>query len=456
MVHHPPGEETAVLANWISGLTYKDLVAPVQSRIPLHVLDFVAVAAAGKEYAESSNVLHAAAYDPLFDRAGAAGGSTVIGENATLRTDLAAFLNGAYAHSLDFDDTTIASSLHPGAPVIAAALPLAESLGVTGTQLITALAAGYEITCRVGEALGQSPYERGFHPTGLAGIFGAVAAGAHLLGLDASRTTGAFGVAGSMAAGSLQCLEDGTWNKRIHPGLAARNALFALELARHGFHGAIEPLSGKHGVLQAFSSRSNSGILTDGLGTSWALLNTGIKPYPACRLTHGAIDAALEMRTRLEPEYLGRTPITLEISPIAHDIVGTDTPVKRLPRTTVDGQFSVYFQVAAALQYGDLGWSVYDHLENPGIGALIERIEVVANPGVNPAGAFLTIGEDVVRVDAPSGEPDGGIDHNVVARKFRSISSTVWNPDHQSRILSAVGDLPRSADVSNVIRLLRA
>ncbi|MGW5340858.1 MmgE/PrpD family protein [Rhodococcus pyridinivorans] len=455
MAHHTPVAETPALATWLVGLTYEDLGPAVQTRIPLHVLDFAAVAAAGKMYAESSEVLHAAIYDPL-DGAGALGDCTVIGESASLGRDSAAFLNGAYAHSLDFDDTTISSSLHPGAPVIAAALPLAESSGVSGTHLITALAAGYEITCRVGEALGQSPYERGFHPTGLAGIFGAVTAGAHLLGLDAAQTTSAFGLAGSMAAGSLQCLEDGTWNKRIHPGLAARNALFALELARHGFRGAAEPLTGKYGVLQAFSDRPNADVLTADLGATWTLLGTGIKPYPACRLTHGAIDAALEVRARLTAEQLSRTPITLEISPIAHDIVGRAVPAKRLPRTTVDGQFSVSFQVAAALRYGNIGWSVYDHLSNPDVDALSQQIEVVSNPDVKPAGAFLTIGEDAVRIDAPSGEPDGGIDHSVVARKFRSITSAVWNSDRQSRILSAVTGMPSSTDVSEIIRLLRA
>ncbi len=259
-----------------------------------------------------------------------------------------------------------------------------------------------------------------------------------------------------MASGSLQCLEDGSWNKRIHPGLAARNALFALELARHGFRGAVEPLTGKYGALQAFSEHPNFDLLTAGLGATWTLLGTGIKPYPACRLTHGAIDAALEMRSRLAPGQLTHTPITLEISPIAHDIVGRAVPAKQLPRTTVDGQFSVYFQVAATLQYGNLGWSVYDHLANPDVDALIERIEVVSNPDVQPAGAILTIGEAAVRVDAPSGEPDGGIDHSVVAGKFQSITSTVWDSDRQSRILSAVTGMPNSTDVSEVIRLLRA
>lgn len=142
--------------------------------------------------------------------------------------------------------------------------------------------------------------------------------------------------------------------------------------------------------------------------------------------------------------------------PIAHDIVGRAVPAKQLPRTTVDGQFSVYFQVAATLQYGNLGWSVYDHLANPDVDALIERIEVVSNPDVQPAGAILTIGEAAVRVDAPSGEPDGGIDHSVVAGKFQSITSTVWDSDRQSRILSAVTGMPNSTDVSEVIRLLRA
>ncbi|MCX2963205.1 MmgE/PrpD family protein [Gordonia aquimaris] len=456
MTQESPGNGASPMATWIAGLTFDDLSPEVCARIPLHLLDFIAVAAAGKVYADSSKSLRAATYPSHGPTVNPGAEYTVVGETGALRMDLAAFLNGAYAHSLDFDDTTISSSLHPGAPVIAAALPIAEALQVNGSRLVIALAAGYEIACRVGEALGQSPYDRGFHPTGLAGIFGAVAAGAVLRRLDEEQTASALGIAGSMASGSLQCLEDGTWNKRIHPGLAARDALFALDLAHADFRGTTDPLTGRYGALQAFSTDPDPSVLTAALGRDWRFLGTGVKPYPACRLTHGAIDAALEVRRTLSSGQLAGAGVTLEISPIALDIVGGAVSTKLRPTTTVDGQFSAYFQVATALQYGNLGWGVYDHLGDVAVETLIDQIEITANPDVATAGAVLAVGDEEVRIDAPSGEPDGDLDFDVVERKFRSITTAVWAPSHRDDIVSALRDLPAAPDVAEVIRLLRA
>src|SRR5690606_37824847 len=165
-----------------------------------------------------------------------AGPASVMGDGKTYSPAVAALLNGALGHSLDFDDTHADSSLHPSAPVVPAAFAVGEAVGASGAEVLTAIVAGYEVCCRLGNALDPSShYARGFHPTATAGTFGAAAAAAKLYRLPAERIATAFGVSGSQAAGSLQFLENGAWNKRFQVGAAAMNGVVAATLAKEGF-----------------------------------------------------------------------------------------------------------------------------------------------------------------------------------------------------------------------------
>ena len=171
----------------------------------------------------------------------------------------AAFLNGALAHSLDFDDTHAAGSLHPGAPVIPAALAAGEMVGASGADVLAGIVAGYEVTCRVALALpAGAHYDRGFHPTATCGAFGAAAAAGRVFGLDADGIAGALGTVLSQAAGSLQFLANGAWTKRFQVGWAAMNGLVAATLVREGFKGAAEALEGKHGFMQRLRARPDA------------------------------------------------------------------------------------------------------------------------------------------------------------------------------------------------------
>ena len=147
----------------------------------------------------------------------------------------AAFLNGALAHSLDFDDTHAAGSLHPGAPVIPAALAAGEMAGASGADVLAAIIAGYEVTCRVALALPAGEhYDRGYHPTATCGAFGAAAAAARVFNLDANGVSSALGTVLSQTAGSLQFLANGAWTKRFQVGWAALNGLMAATLSKKG------------------------------------------------------------------------------------------------------------------------------------------------------------------------------------------------------------------------------
>ena len=243
--------ETMTLARFVSALDYKELPSEVVERTRLLVMDHVGIALRAR---------HAADLNPSVSGAltalGFIGGqSSVVGDLAGYAPPAAAFYNGNLAHSLDFDDTHARGSIHPSAPIVPAALAAGEMTGASGCDLITAIVAGYETQIRISIALGPTEhYLQGFHPTATCGAFGAAAAAGRLFGLDAEEQSRAFGLVGSQAAGSMQFLEDGAWNKPFHTGYAAMNGLIAATMAREGFFGTAKALEGqKGGFLNAYA-----------------------------------------------------------------------------------------------------------------------------------------------------------------------------------------------------------
>lgn len=417
------------------------------------LLDFVGLAAFAGRFAESSPAFRAGAM--IFDYKGP---YTVIGDPHGHSLAAAALLNGAFAHTLDFDDTNAAGTLHPGAPIIAAAMAQAEQQDVSGRDFVAAVALGYEVACRVGAAMGEAAYARGFHLTSVAGIFGAVATIARLQRLPASSIADALGLAGSLAAGSMQYLDSGAWNKRLHPGFAAQGALQAVALARAGVRGAREPIEGRLGALHAYSPKPKPERLLEGLGSCWISDQTAIKPYPSCRLTHGAIDAARALRARVPADCLADVTLAASLSPTAFDVVGQPRPNKIAPSNIVDGQFSVYFQLAMAWLEGEVAWTSYDRLGAPDVGAFMSRIRVLADPSLQVLGCELRVDGHpglVERIEAPLGEPSNPLGRHELVAKFMSLAVPVFGDKRAAAIVPRILHVRGEPSVLNLIAMLR-
>src|SRR5438874_9288552 len=222
--------ETATLASYVADLKFEDIPPEVRQRAKMLTLDFLGSAIRARRDAESTpsllKMLEALALDT-------GGESTVFGDAKTWTPAVAALLNGALGHSLDFDDTHADSSLHASAPVVPAAFAVGELVGASGRDVLTAIVAGYEVCCRLGNALDPtSHYARGFHPTATAGTYGAAAAAAQPVGRADGPISAAFRVSGSQAAGSLQFLGNGAWDQRYQVGAASMNGVMAATLAR--------------------------------------------------------------------------------------------------------------------------------------------------------------------------------------------------------------------------------
>jgi 2-methylcitrate dehydratase PrpD len=446
---------TERLAAFVADLRYEHLTEAAVDRLEQCLLDFVGITAFAGAQAESSEPFRQAVRS-LAPRGGRA---TVVGEPRGYPAEYAALLNGAFAHTLDFDDTNLFGSLHPGAPVIAAALPLAEEADVSGRAFLEALAAGYEVTCRLGAALGQTAYDRGFHITAVAGIFGAVAAGAKILGLSAAETANALGLAVSQAAGSMQYLDNGAWNKRLHPGFAAHGALLTLALTRAGVLGASRAIEGRYGLLAGYTNAPRPDLALLDLGHRWVLAETAIKPYPSCRFTHGAIDAVLALREKVEVAERDRAALAIRLSPKAMQIVGEPAPNKVRPANIVDAQFSAYFQTAVAWLDGRVDWSSYSRLGDPRVEALTGRMRIEADPSVAIAGADVLVSANgttaQIRVEQPLGEPECPVPWPRLVQKFESLARDVFGAARTAAIVAGVRELERARRISPWIHLLR-
>lgn len=435
-------DETMDLARFVAGLTPDAIPPQVLERARQLAMDLAgSIVRAGRE-AESTPSLFA-----TIEALGlsASGASSIVGMDRTLAPPVAALVNGMLGHSLDFDDTHADSSLHPSAPVVPAALAVGEMVGASGAEIVAAIVAGYEVCCRLGNALDPtSHYARGFHPTATAGTFGAAAAAGRLLRLDAAGIATAFGVSGSQAAGSLQFLVNGAWNKRWQVGAAAMNGVFAAMLARQGFKGSAQPIEGRHGLLAGYSDAGDPAKAVVGLGTIWETMRIGMKPYPSCRYTHAALDGLLALRREHGLEASDVDAVTVGLHRNGIVLTGEPLPEKRRARTVVDGQFSMPFVASVVLHSGAFGWDDYRRLGEPALEAICERIDVVRDERLeglaHPFGATLRVrtGGNVLErhVADPSGEPDTFPDAAAVRKKFLGLAEPVL-----------AADAPRLADL---------
>ncbi len=252
-----------------------------------------------------------------------------------------AFAMGALTHILEMDDLHRASVVHPGCVVVPAAWAVAERERADGKALLVAVLRGFEAAIRVGMAVGPAHY-RIWHNTATCGPFGSAVAAASLLGLDVAATVHALGNAGTQSAGLWQFLETGAMTKHLHAGRGAEAGILAADLARLGFTGPPAILEGPKGFFAATCPDGKPQEIARDPDRPWELTQTSIKPWPSCRHTHPAMDAALELRPQLDPAGIER--VEVETYQAALDVC--DRPD---PRTEYEAKFSLYHCVAAAL-----------------------------------------------------------------------------------------------------------
>ena len=444
------------LVDYTLSLGIETLPPEVLDRTKQLFLDYLGVALGGRAFAEAS--------DPIFQAVkdlsnGQEGPCTVVGEGRKFPAHFAALLNGAFAHAMDFDDTHRDSVMHPGTPIFATLMALAEGKGTSGREFLTAAVAAYDVSTKIGRAVGEGTHKRGLHATATTGIFGATAGAARLAGLDREQTLNALGINGSQAAGSLQFL-DGGWNKPLHVGLAAHNAIYAVAMARRGFQGAVHPLEGRFGYFFSYSADGWDPDKITGLGTDFEVMSTAIKPYPCCRYNHAPIDAVVGLvrEYRLAPEEIASMDVY--IPPLGHELVGNPADLKRKPTTVVDGQFSVYFASAIAAVDGEFTWQSYSKLQDPTIRSLAAITSCHPTDDMKGMSCRMTIatkdGRNLSRdVPLAKGEPENPVTWEEGIAKFNSLAQETLGAGGAQRVVEAVREIEQVEELSQFTRVLR-
>lgn len=410
------------LARFASELAYEDLSRDQVAKIKTYFLDWIGSAYAGQTHAPIKIIL-----DVVRSLGGRPEASTIPDSSKTMSL-LAALVNGASSHMVEMDDLHRESIFHPAAAVMPAVFAVAERIHASGRELITAIAAGYEVGIRIAAASGPSHYHY-WHTTGTCGTFGAAAGSAKILGLDEERTIWALGSAGTQAAGLWEFLIENAMSKQLHPGKAALNGVLASLLAQEGFTAAQGILEGEKGFFKATSQDVDLSKCLRGLGEEFMLERNSLKYHASCGHTHSAIDAVLQA--------IGTKPMK------AHEIKEVNVYVyqqaldlleKVEPKTPYMAKFSLPFCVATALIHGQVGLADFSasRLRNPEILRLMEKIRLYGDPELSwnypskwPARVRITTsgGKNLEGAcDFPKGDPENPLMEQELIKKFKSLT----------------------------------
>jgi 2-methylcitrate dehydratase PrpD len=449
------------LSHWVSGVRFGDLPEDVVKQTALRLLDVFGLVLAGLGTPFGHSVREAVlALNPD-------GPSRIFGRGDATTVPGAAFANGALSQALEFDDTHNESIVHMSSPAVAAAFALAESQRVSGADLITAIAIGNEISCRVGSVSPGQFHRRGYHPTGLFATFGATWLAGHMLGLTREQMNNAAGIAGSFASGLLQCWVDGTQSKFLHPGWSAQSGIVAATLGKTGTTGPAAVFEGRFGLfashLQDESVARNYGRITDGLGEHWESRNASFKPFPVAHVIHPYIDALLRLRAAhgIDPTQVERI-----ICPVAAYIVGIvcePLAEKRRPRSDSHGRVSMQYTLAEALVLGRIDKNAYrpESLGDPRILSVADRVEIEVDPKFPGPERFKGAVKIVMKdgsVYETVEEHNRGSAANPMAvsdiiAKFDANAADVLNPSQRGALVDAVLALPKAKDAAEIVGL---
>ncbi len=445
---------THQLAQFASRTRAEDIPGDVRVRALHHMLDAAGIAVAASRYDHAHRVLTA------VRGLGGSGEVPVFGLPARLSPRDAATVNGYLCHGLDYDDTHVAGIIHPTASLLPTVLSTAAHVGASGTAMVTAYIVGVEAAARLASVAQGAFHQVGFHPTGMIGIFGCTLAAGRLMGLTEKQLAMAQGIALSMAAGSLEFVEDGAWNKRLHAGWAAQAGMTAAALAQQGFVGATSPYDGRFGLFNSYlgthKERADYTLATAGLGQVWELLQTAIKPYPACHFTHGCIDAALILRQKgLDPQRIAK--IECRVPEGVFKVICEPAANKLRPANSYDAQFSVQWLTAAALVRGKLGLAELEpnEITDPEILALTSKVGFAAYQDSPFPKAYS--GEVVVTLDdgrvvshrehINRGAAERPLANAEIVAKFRANVGTAFDSETTDRMQQAMLRLEDVGDV---------
>jgi len=378
--------------------------------------------------------------------------ASVLGHGERFDAVNAALVNGVAANALDYDDMHVPTLIHPSGPVVAAALALAEARGLGGEALLAAIVAGIEVECRLGLALFPQHYDAGFHITATLGTLGAAAASCVVLGLDASRTQYALGIAATQAGGLRAMLTNAC--KSFNIGKAAAAGALSALFAEAGLDSEPKVLEARFGLFDVFGAGAGTEALTQELGSRYALPQVSLKPYPCGVVIHPLIDACLAA-TRGEALRSEQVrALRAWVHPRAIELAG-----RQQPADAIGGRYSLQHAAALALTGRSAGLAAFDaaDVNDPALVALRACMTLEPSPGLAPTQAriALELSDGSIReeaIDHPSGSPERPLDDAQLRAKFMELATRAVAESAARQAFELALGLKGVADVRDLTR----
>lgn len=408
---------------------------------------------------------HAAAVRKTVAELGSNGSCTLWGTKKTASPADAILYNASLIHGADFDDTHVASIVHPSAAVVSTAVTVGELTGATGAEIMEAIIAGWEVIIRLGLAAKGRFHDVGYHATGIVAPFSAACVAGKLMHVSKGTLVNALGICGSQSAALQEFLQNGSWTKKLHPGWGGHSAIYALTLAKNGFTGPKTVFEGKFGLFMThFGTTDGLAEAFSDFGTVWHTTETSVKMYPVCHMTHSFVDGmiALVKEERFTPEEIQSAECRIESR--CYPIVCTPREVKTRPQTDYVMRFSLpYVTAMAAMKQRVSPWEIdLKYASDPAVCALMDKIQCVdddskRNPGYFPGWLKVTLKDGRIFVKDQRyemGTAQNPLNPSAVAEKFKNNLDPFYTPQQIETITGLINSLETLGGACELINSL--
>ena len=436
---------TGILARYIVGARFTDIPQKVRHEATRALLNCLGCAIGSARHETVENALAA-----IREFAGAPQAS-VFGRSERLDVLHAALINGISTHVLDYDDTH-ARAVHPSAPLWPALLAFAEWRTISGEDLILAFVLGVETECRIALSVFPEHYDRGWHITGTAGIFGAAAAIGKLLSLNEQQMRWALGIAATQSSGLREMF--GSMCKSLHPGRAAQGGLTAALMASKNFTSADHAIEGERGWAHVTSTRFDPDVITGELGTRFELMSNMYKPFACGLVVHAAIDGCIQLRNEHQLQLQDIARIDLAVCPIVMEL----TAIKE-PQTGLEGKFSIFHAAATAVVFGAAGEPQFSDVavRDARVVTLRRKVSVAPDATLKKIQSRVTVtlndGRTLTKfVENALGTLARPMSDADLEAKFRSLTDGVLSPAEADRLIKLCWSAPQLSDAAEIAR----
>lgn len=449
------------LARHIAGATYAGLPAAAVTATKASLRDAIGVMLAASGLGEGCQAFADIA------RGSGAGPATILGYGDRVSPAMAAFANGAMAHALDYEDAYDGAPVHPNAATIPAALAIAEATNASGQALVTAIAVGCDLVCRLGLSLNKDISLAGWYPPPILGAFGAAAAGCSLLGLDEDAVLDALSLTLCQATCSAEIKYSAHSHIRaVRDAFPAQAGLLSAELAARGVKGFEEPLEGRAGFFHLYAQGAfDPDCLLRDLGKTYEGAQISFKLWPSCRGTHAHIEAALKILREQKLSWRDIDRVHMTISPVQR-MLWEPTAQKLTPVTAIDAKFSIPFTVATAFVHGKVGLECFGPaaLTDEQVLNFARRMTFEVDEGLSmTAGAMEVVAKDqsrfAVQVPHPLGHPSNPASDAALREKFIACAAHCAQPmsrQESLRLSATIDDLDKpNVAVASILEALR-